>query len=293
MPMATLAFIGLGNMGYPMAGHLANSGHEVRVYNRSQTKKDQWIKEFRGQGFGDVATTVSNCDAVILCVGRDDDVRDLLIGSHNAMAAMRPGALIIDHTTTSATLAEDMASAAQNFNLRFADVPVSGGQQGAINGQLSLMVGCHTDDYPEIKQLTSPYTRMIERLGDIGCGQKTKMVNQICVAGLIQALAEGLHFAEQAGLDRSKVMEVISQGAAGSWQMSNRHQTMIDGEYQHGFAIDWMRKDLDICLEEANRNGANLAITRLVNQYYGELQTLGAGRQDTSALLLRLQQQKA
>ncbi|MCD8521035.1 MAG: NAD(P)-dependent oxidoreductase [Saccharospirillaceae bacterium] len=290
--MATLAFIGLGNMGYPMAGHLANRGHELRIYNRTQEKQRQWLSEFRGLGFPDIATTVSDCDAVILCVGRDDDVRDLLTGQHKAMAAMRPGTLIIDHTTTSAALAEEMASVAQQSGLRFADAPVSGGQQGAINGQLSLMVGCQEDDYREIQQLTSPYTRKIERMGDIGAGQKTKMVNQICVAGLIQALAEGLHFAEQAGLDRSKVMSVISQGAAGSWQMSNRHQTMINGEYHHGFAIDWMRKDLDICLQEAQLNGSDIPVTRLVNEYYRELQSMGAGRLDTSALLLRLQQQK-
>lgn len=291
--MATLAFIGLGNMGYPMAGHLAKSGHELRIYNRTQSRQHLWLNEFRGLGFSDITTTVSDCDAVILCVGQDDDVRGLLTGQHKAMAAMRPGTLIIDHTTTSAALAEEMALAAQQSGLRFADAPVSGGQQGAINGQLSLMVGCQADDYREIQQLTAPYTRMIERMGDIGAGQKTKMVNQICVAGLIQALAEGLHFAEQAGLDRSKVMSVISQGAAGSWQMSNRHQTMINGEYHHGFAIDWMRKDLDICLQEAQLNGSDIPVTRLVNEYYRELQSMGAGRLDTSALLLRLQQQKS
>lgn len=287
--MATLAFIGLGNMGYPMAGHLANNGHSVRVYNRTPARTAQWLSEYQGEGFDNISHTVRHCDAVILCVGRDDDVRDILTGQHNAIAAMNPGTLIIDHTTTSAHLAEEMASAAKNAGLRFSDAPVSGGQQGAINGQLSLMVGCDSRDYDEIQRLTAAYSRTIERMGEIGSGQKTKMVNQICVAGLIQALAEGLHFAEKAGLDRDKVMSVISQGAAGSWQMSNRHQTMIAGEYQHGFAIDWMRKDLDICLEEAYRSNTELPVTALVNHYYQELQSMGAGRLDTSALLLRLQ----
>nr|WP_255606029.1 NAD(P)-dependent oxidoreductase [Thalassolituus sp. ST750PaO-4] len=287
--MATLAFIGLGNMGYPMAGHLANNGHSVRVYNRTPARTAQWLSEYNGEGFDNISNAVHHCDAVILCVGRDDDVRDILTGQHNAIAAMNRGTLIIDHTTTSALLAEEMASAAKNAGLRFCDAPVSGGQQGAINGQLSLMVGCEVSDFSDIRTITTPYTRAIERMGEIGSGQKTKMVNQICVAGLIQALAEGLHFAEKAGLDRDKVMGVISQGAAGSWQMSNRNQTMIAGEYQHGFAIDWMRKDLDICLEEALRNNTDLPVTRLVNDYYRELQSMGAGRLDTSALLLRLQ----
>ena len=287
--MATLAFIGLGNMGYPMAGHLANNGHSVRVYNRTPARTAQWLSEYNGEGFDNISNAVRHCDAVILCVGRDDDVRDILTGQHNAIAAMNPGTLIIDHTTTSALLAEEMASAAKASGLRFSDAPVSGGQQGAINGQLSLMVGCEVSDFSDIRTITTPYTRAIERMGEIGSGQKTKMVNQICVAGLIQALAEGLHFAEKAGLDRDKVMGVISQGAAGSWQMSNRNQTMIAGEYQHGFAIDWMRKDLDICLEEALRNNTDLPVTRLVNDYYQELQSMGAGRLDTSALLLRLQ----
>lgn len=287
--MATLAFIGLGNMGYPMAGHLANNGHSVRVYNRTPARTAQWLSEYNGEGFDNISNAVRHCDAVILCVGRDDDVRDILTGQHNAIAAMNPGTLIIDHTTTSALLAEEMASAAKASGLRFSDAPVSGGQQGAINGQLSLMVGCDANDYDDVRRITVAYTRTIERMGEIGSGQKTKMVNQICVAGLIQALAEGLHFAEKAGLDRDKVMGVIAQGAAGSWQMSNRHQTMIAGEYQHGFAIDWMRKDLDICLEEALRNNTDLPVTRLVNDYYRELQSMGAGRLDTSALLLRLQ----
>ncbi len=287
--MATLAFIGLGNMGYPMAGHLANNGHSVRVYNRTPARTAQWLSEYNGEGFDNISNAVRHCDAVILCVGRDDDVRDILTGQHNAIAAMNRGTLIIDHTTTSALLAEEMDSAAKASGLRFSDAPVSGGQQGAINGQLSLMVGCDANDYDDVRRITAAYTRTIERMGEIGSGQKTKMVNQICVAGLIQALAEGLHFAEKAGLDRDKVMGVIAQGAAGSWQMSNRHQTMIAGEYQHGFAIDWMRKDLDICLEEALRNNTDLPVTRLVNDYYRELQSMGAGRLDTSALLLRLQ----
>ncbi len=288
--MATLAFIGLGNMGYPMAGHLANNDHSVRVYNRTPARTAQWLNEYHGEGFDNVSNAVRNCDAVILCIGRDDDVREVLTGQHNAIAAMNPGTLIIDHTTTSANLTEEIASAAKASGLRFSDAPVSGGQQGAISGQLSLMIGCDVDDYSNIQSFTAPYTRVSERMGGIGCGQKTKMVNQICVAGLIQALAEGLNFAERAGLDQKKVMSVISQGAAGSWQMSNRHQSMIEGKYDHGFAIDWMRKDLDICLEEAQCSGINLPVTELVNGYYQELQSMGAGKLDTSALLLRLQQ---
>ncbi len=286
--MTTVAFIGLGNMGYPMAGHLANAGLRVQVWNRTHSKAQRWTTEFPGTAYEDPALAVQSADVVLLCVGRDDDVRDLLTGTHRLIEHLQPNTLIIDHTTTSAHLAEYMANACRKAGMRFADVPVSGGQQGAMNGQLSLMAGCAEHDYDDITRITAPYTRLIERMGNPGSGQKTKMVNQICVAGLIQALAEGLQFARNAGLDAEQVMKIIGQGAASSWQLQNRHQTMLAGEFNHGFAVDWMRKDLQICLQEALRNGSSLPVTALVDQFYGELQQQGAGRLDTSALLLRL-----
>lgn len=286
--MATITFFGLGNMGYPIAGHLARHGHRLQVYNRTPQKSQRWCEEFTGKCYDNPAKATENTDAVILCVGRDDDVRELLTGHHEVLQQLRPGTLIIDHTTTSARLAEELATRCDTLGLRFADVPVSGGQQGAINGQLSLMAGCSENDYNDIVRITAPYTRLIERMGNPGSGQKTKMVNQICVAGLIQALAEGLQFARNAGLDAEQVMKVIGQGAASSWQLQNRHQTMLAGDFNHGFAVDWMRKDLQICLQEALHNGSSLPVTALVDQFYGELQQQGAGRLDTSALLLRL-----
>lgn len=286
--MATISFLGLGNMGYPMAGHLANAGHQVKVYNRSFEKAQRWVQEYAGAAYKNAIDAVTDADYILLCVGRDEDVRNLLSGDLNLIAHIKKGALIIDHTTTSALLADEMLKAASAQNIRFADAPVSGGQTGAINGQLSIMVGCNESDFAEIKTMVAPYTRMIERMGSVGNGQKTKMVNQICVAGLLQALAEGLQFARNSGLDAKQVMNVISQGAASSWQLQNRHQTMLDGHFNHGFAVDWMRKDLQICLEEAVHNGSSLPITAIVDQFYGELQQQGAGKLDTSALLLRL-----
>ena len=286
--MTTVAFIGLGNMGYPMAGHLANAGLRVQVWNRTHSKAQRWTTDFPGTAYEDPALAVQNAEVVLLCVGRDDDVRNLLTGTYRLIEHLQPNTLVIDHTTTSAHLAEDMANACRKAGIRFADIPVSGGQQGAINAQLSLMAGCEENDYDEITHITAPYTRLIERMGNPGSGQKTKMVNQICVAGLIQALAEGLQFARNAGLDAEQVMKVIGQGAASSWQLQNRHQTMLAGDFNHGFAVDWMRKDLQICLQEALRNGSSLPVTALVDQFYGELQHQGAGRLDTSALLLRL-----
>lgn len=283
----SIAFIGLGNMGYPMAGHLAQAGHAVTVYNRTTRKAQQWAKEFGGTFSTNLKDTVSAAQAVFLCVGRDEDVRSLLI-EQNALNYLPSNALVIDHSTTSAQLAAEIHKACSERHLRFADAPVSGGQQGAINGQLSIMLGCNIDDLGEIKTLTAPYTGTLERMGTVGAGQKTKMVNQICVAGLLQALAEGMRFAENAGLDVEKVMQLIGQGAASSWQLKNRHKTILDGEFEHGFAIDWMRKDLQICLQEAADNGSSLPITALVDQFYGELQQQGKGKFDTSALLLRL-----
>lgn len=288
--MAIISFLGLGNMGFPMAGHLANAGHQVKVYNRSFEKAQRWAQEYSGSACENPIEAVTDADYILLCVGRDEDVRNLLSGDLNLIAHMKKDALIIDHTTTSAALSEEMFAIAQAHQIRFADAPVSGGQTGAINGQLSIMVGCNENDFDEIKTIVAPYTRMIERMGMIGNGQKTKMVNQICVAGLLQALAEGLQFARNSGLDAKQVMNVISQGAASSWQLQNRHQTMLDGHFNHGFAVDWMRKDLQICLQEAVNNGSSLPITAMVDQFFGELQHQGAGKLDTSALLLRLPQ---
>ena len=287
--MKKITFLGLGVMGYPMAGHLLNAGHEVTAYNRSLAKAEQWSAQFGAPATDNAQLAIQDAEVVILCVGRDDDVRELLTGKHQLLSKMTPGTLVIDHTTTSARLAEEMALAAQAYQVIFADAPVSGGEQGAINGQLSIMMGCEEQDFTKIREILAPYTRSIARLGPVGAGQKTKMVNQICIAGLIQALAEGLQFAKNAGLDLEQVMSVVGQGAAGSWQLTNRHQTMIKNEYNHGFAIDWMRKDLQICLEEALNNGSTLPITALVDQFYGELQSQGHGKCDTSALLLRFQ----
>lgn len=282
-----IAFIGLGNMGYPMAGHLAKAGHHVSVYNRTTSKAQQWQSEFSGTFSSQLKDVVSNVDALFLCVGRDQDVRSVLI-EQKVLDYLPSNALVIDHSTTSALLATEINTACIERNLRFADAPVSGGQQGAINGQLSIMLGCDRENFDEIKSLTAPYTRIIERMGEVGAGQKTKMVNQICVAGLLQALAEGMRFAENAGLDAEKVMQVVGQGAASSWQLQNRHKTMLEGDFEHGFAVDWMRKDLQICLQEAVNNGSSLPITAVVDQFYGELQQQGKGKLDTSSLLLRL-----
>ena len=287
--MKNITFIGLGTMGYSMAGHLSNNGFAVTVYNRTTAKVDTWMQQYQGLRATNPAQAARNADVVMICAGRDADVRDLMLRSDGILAGIPEGALVIDHTTTSALLAEEMSEACQQRNIRFADAPVSGGQQGAEKGQLSLMVGCEEGDFDAVQQATAPYTRAIARLGTAGFGQKTKMVNQICIAGLLQGLSEAIHFANHNGLDVQQVIQVISQGAAGSWQMQNRHQTMIRGEYDHGFALDWMRKDLGICLEQANRSGVSLPVTALVDQFYADLQAMGCGRQDTSALLKRLQ----
>lgn len=290
--MANILFIGLGNMGYPLAGHLSNTGHQVSVYNRTPARSALWLDEYEGQFIDTLTSLTVQPDVVFLCVGRDEDVRDILTGQQQLLSQLPAGTLIIDHTTTSATLATEMAAACAEKGLLFADAPVSGGQQGAINGQLSLMVGAEAAVFESVKQLTACYTRAIQHMGPVGNGQKAKMVNQICVAGLIEALAEGMHFAQQSGLDVNQVMQVIAHGAAGSWQMSNRYQTMLEGHYEHGFAINWMHKDLQICLQEAAELGVELPVTAQVDRYYEELQQMGAGEFDTSALLYRLQQRK-
>lgn len=285
--MSNIAFIGLGNMGAPIAHHLAQAGHVLTVANRSPSKVDTWLDNNKGAAM--TATTLpTNTDAVILCVSRDEDVNEWLV-DNGIIEQLKPGSLIIDHSTTSADLAENMARIATERGVFYCDVPVSGGQQGAINGQLSLMAGCEPEVYEQLRKITAPYTKAIARMGPVGTGQKTKMVNQICVAGLIQALAEGIHFAQENNLDVDKVMALVGQGAASSWQLQNRYKTMNNGDYEHGFAANLMHKDLQICLEQAHISGAQLPITQQVDKYYQELIAQGDGGKDTSALLLRLQ----
>ncbi len=285
-----ILFIGLGNMGAPMAAHLANAGHSLTVANRSPEKVSKWLESNPGQPLSAPDALPGQTDAVILCVSRDKDVEEWLL-DNGITNQLKPGALIIDHSTTSADLAERMAEAAAENGIFFCDVPVSGGQQGAQNGQLSLMAGCDAEAYEKLVEITAPYTKAIAHMGPPGCGQKTKMVNQICVAGLIQSLAEGIHFAQESGLDAEKVMELVGQGAASSWQLVNRHKTMIDGDYDHGFAVSLMHKDLQICLQEAKASGLSLPVTELVDSYYQQLESEGSGSKDTSSLLLRLQNQ--
>ncbi|WP_404418250.1 NAD(P)-dependent oxidoreductase [Marinospirillum sp.] len=285
-----LAFIGLGVMGAPMASHLVQAGHQVCVYNRTSSKAQDWLDQHPGQSFAvSPAKAAAEADIVLLCVGNDDDVREVMTGEEGILKTLKPGSLVIDHTTASATLAEEMADACNQKQIDFLDAPVSGGQQGAEKGQLTIMVGGEKAAFERGLPLMELFAKAVTHMGPTGSGQMTKMVNQICIAGLVQALSEGLNFADRAGLDQQKVIDVISQGAAGSWQMSNRHQTMIANEYEHGFAVDWMRKDLAICLHQAREFGAQLPITALVDQFYAEVQNLGGGRWDTSSLLKRLQ----
>ena len=284
-----LAFIGLGVMGFPMAGHLQRAGHQVTVYNRTASRAGDWYQQFGGDTAATPAEAADGADVVFCCVGNDDDLRSVTLGEHGVVQALRHGAVLVDHTTASAAIARELASACAQRGAGFIDAPVSGGQQGAENGQLTIMCGAQERVFNRARGVMECYAKAITLMGEPGAGQLTKMVNQICVAGVLQGLAEGMAFAEKAGLDLQRVIDAISQGAASSWQMVNRHKTMIAGEYEHGFAIDWMRKDLDICIAEAERNGADLSITRQINRFYAELQENGAGRWDTSALLHRLQ----
>ena len=279
-----VAFLGLGVMGYPMAGHLSNAGYRTRVYNRSTAKAEKWCQEYAG----DFATTpreaAEGADFVFMCVGNDDDLRSVVYGDDGALAGCKESAVLVDHTTASANVAREIAERAQ---VPFLDAPVSGGQAGAENGVLTVMIGGDQAAFDAARPVIMSYARAAELMGDVGAGQLSKMVNQICIAGLVQGLSEGLNFAQRAGLDGHKPVDVISKGAAGSWQMENRGNTMLDDEFEFGFAVDWMRKDLAICLEEAERNGAELPITRVVNDYYGEIQQMGGGRWDTSSLIRR------
>ena len=284
-----IAFIGLGVMGYPMAGHLAKAGHPVTVFNRTQAKAGQWAQAHAGQWAATPAQAAAGAAFVFACVGNDDDLRQVTTGPDGAFEGMREGAIFVDHTTASAQVARELAAAAQAKGLAFLDAPVSGGQSGAENGILTVMVGGEEASFEKAKPFLSAYARSVKRLGPVGSGQLAKMVNQICIAGLVQGLAEGLHFARAAGLDPTAVVEVISKGAAQSWQMDNRSATMIDGRFDHGFAVDWMRKDLAIALDEARRNGAHLPVTALVDQFYAEVQSMGGKRWDTSSLIARLE----
>ena len=286
--MAKIAFLGLGVMGYPMAGHLATAGHKVTVYNRTLSKAKKWNSEFKGSIAETPYKAVNDVDFVMSCVGNDNDLLDITIGEHGAFSNMKKGALFIDHTTVSAQVTEKLYNKSQELGIRFIDAPISGGQAGAENGVLSIMCGGDEGDYKLAEPILEVYSKICRRIGDTGAGQKTKMCNQIAIAGLVQGLSEALHFAEKAGLDGSAVIEVISQGAAGSWQMSNRYETMLNDEFEHGFAVDWMRKDLKICLDAGDSNGASLPVTSLVDQFYKDIQKMGGGRWDTSSLFKRL-----
>jgi 3-hydroxyisobutyrate dehydrogenase len=284
-----VCFIGLGVMGYPMAGHLARAGHDVTVYNRTAQKAARWVKEYGGKSAPSPAEAAANADAVLACVGRDEDLREVALGRHGAFVAMKRDAVFVDHTTASAGIARELAEAAHQRGFHFVDAPVSGGEQGAKNGQLTIMCGGGQAAYAKAEPVIAVYARQCRRMGEAGAGQLTKMVNQICIAGLVEALAEGLSFARAAGLDPFAVIEVIAKGAAQSWQMENRHKTMLDGHFQHGFAVEWMRKDLAIVLEEARRNGSSLPLTALVDQFYAEVEKMGGRRWDTSGLFARLE----
>ena len=284
-----VAFLGLGVMGYPMAGHFAKAGHEVTVYNRTATKADQWVAEFGGQVAITPKDAAAGRESVFACVGNDDDLRSITLGEQGAFAGMGEGALFVDHTTASAEVARELDATAKSLHVGFMDAPVSGGQQGAQNGALTVMVGGNQVHFDRAAPVIDAFARACTLMGEVGAGQLTKMVNQICIAGLVEALSEGLSFARAAGLDAHKVVDVISKGAAQSWQMENRYQTMLADEFGHGFAVDWMRKDLSICLAEARKNGSALPITAAVDQLYGEVQSMGGGRWDTSSLFARLE----
>ncbi|WP_262695509.1 NAD(P)-dependent oxidoreductase [Kordiimonas aquimaris] len=291
--MANVAFLGLGVMGYPMAGHLAQAGHNVSVYNRTITKAEQWIEQYSECDGVELfaaptpAGAVADADVVFACVGADKDVAEVCVGDEGAFAAMKSGSIFVDHTTASAECARSMASAAAKHNIGFVDAPVSGGEAGAVNGALTVMCGGEPRYFDAVEPIINAYAKSIKLLGEVGSGQQTKMVNQICIAGVVQGLAEALHFAMEAGLDANAVVDVISKGAAQSWQMDNRAVTMIDGSFDFGFAVDWMRKDLDIVLNEAKSLGVSLPVTALVDQFYGDVQNMGGNRNDTSSLIRR------
>ncbi|GIT85750.1 oxidoreductase [Roseobacter sp. OBYS 0001] len=287
--MAKLAFLGLGVMGAPMAGHLQKAGHDVTVYNRTAAKADAWVATHGGVMAPTPAKAAAGADFVMACVGNDDDLRAVCLGEDGAFASMAAGAVFVDHTTVSAAVTRALYDVANAAQISFVDAPISGGQAGAENAVLSIMCGGDQGAYDRVLPIMEIYSKICRRIGDSGAGQMTKMCNQIAIAGLVQGLSEALHFADKAGLDGRAVVEVISQGAAGSWQMSNRYETMLDDHFDHGFATDWMRKDLGICLDTADETGASLPVTALVDQFYKDVQKMGGGRWDTSSLFKRLQ----
>ena len=287
-PARKVAFLGLGVMGFPMAGHLALAGHDVTVYNRSAAKAKAWTDEFKGRAAPTPREAVAGCDLVFCCVGNDEDLRSVVLGDNGALAGMKPGAILVDHTTASADVARELSAVAKGRGLQFVDAPVSGGQAGAQNGLLTVMCGGVSAAFDAAKPVAMAFSRAFTLLGASGAGQLAKMVNQICIAGLVQGLSEGIAFGMRAGLDMEQVLEVIGKGAAQSWQMDNRGKTMIAGKFDFGFAVDWMRKDLGIALEEAKRNGARLPVTALVDQFYADVQEQGGSRWDTSSLIKRI-----
>jgi 3-hydroxyisobutyrate dehydrogenase len=287
--MAKVAFLGLGVMGYPMAGHLKNKGgHEVTVYNRTASKVEKWVKQYGGKSAPTPKAAAQDQDFVMACVGNDNDLREVMLGAEGAFAGMSKGAMLVDHTTASAEIARELYAGAKKAGFEFIDAPVSGGQSGAENGVLTVMCGGDAGAFARAEKVIAAYARACNLMGEAGSGQLAKMVNQICIAGIVQGLSEGLHFAQKAGLDVEKLIATISKGAAQSWQMENRYKTMVAGKFEHGFAVDWMRKDLGICLGEARKNGANLPVTALVDQFYSEVQAMGGKRWDTSSLIALL-----
>jgi 3-hydroxyisobutyrate dehydrogenase-like beta-hydroxyacid dehydrogenase len=284
-----IGFIGLGVMGYPMAGWLSKAGYSVTVYNRTGMVGQRWLTEFSGNIANTPGGAAKNADIVFICVGNDKDVLAVTMGSEGVFSTIKSGSILIDHTTTSADLAKNLANEARLHECGFIDAPVSGGQQGAEGGQLTVMCGGSVEDFAKIESVVACFSKAVTLMGPTGSGQLCKMVNQICIAGLVQGLAEGLNFAQRAGLDAHQVVDVISKGAAQSWQMENRYKTMLAGEYEHGFAVEWMRKDLSFALEEAKTNGSALPVAQLVDEYYAEVEALGGNRWDTSSLLARLQ----
>jgi 3-hydroxyisobutyrate dehydrogenase len=288
--MAKVAFIGLGVMGYPMARHLAKKGgHDLTLYNRTAEKADKWVSENGGKRADTPKAAADGADFVFSCVGNDDDLRSIALGENGAIGGMKRGAIYIDNTTASAEVARELAEAAERKGVGFLDAPVSGGQAGAENGALTVMVGGDPATFEKAKPVIDAYAKMVGLMGPVGSGQLTKMVNQICIAGLVQGLSEGIHFAKKAGLDVEKVIGVISKGAAQSWQMENRWKTMVEDHFTHGFAVNWMRKDLSICVDTARQTGAHLPVTALVDQFYSDVQAMGGGRWDTSSLIARLE----
>lgn len=292
VPALSVAFLGLGVMGFPMAGHLALSGHRVTVYNRTAAKAQAWCQEFESTAAPRSTPTpreaAAGADIVFCCVGNDDDLRAVTLGADGAFGGMKPGAIFVDHTTASATVARELYASARSHGLQFIDAPVSGGQAGAQNGLLTVMCGGDLDAFEAVRPVAMAFSRAFTRMGDSGAGQLTKMVNQICIAGLVQGLSEAVAFGMQAGLNMPLVLDVIGKGAAQSWQMDNRGKTMVEGHFDFGFAVDWMRKDLGLVLDEAQRNGARLPVTALVDQFYGDVQQSGGNRWDTSSLITRL-----